>query len=92
MPDTYLYKGDIYLCHGSCTGVIGKQQPRDNYKRFSDLLRVVKNWLDAHPSEVVTLIIEEGSKDNAMLAKAVEAVPGLPQMILSRSSDATAPK
>ena len=83
MPDTYEYKGDIYLCHQACTGAAGIQKMGEPDK-FSDFLKVVKNWLDAHPSEIVTLIVEEGSKNYPLLAQAVERVPGLPQMVLSK--------
>ncbi len=50
MLDTYAWQGDLYLCHGEC-GFWGALP-------LVDGLVEIATWMDAHPSEVVTFILE----------------------------------
>lgn len=57
MLDVHLYdgddparKGEISLCHGTCD--LGS-------KPFAQAMHEMNTWLDAHPHEVVTLILED---------------------------------
>ncbi len=85
MPDTHLYKNDIMLCHENCTGAIGAQHVGSNYQSFSTFLTTVRDWLNAHPSEIITIIIEEKSDDMARMAQSIERVSGLTNLILKPS-------
>ena len=49
MLDTYVDRGETVLCHGPCT--LGK-------RAFVDVLRDLKLYMDCHPAEVITLILE----------------------------------
>ena len=49
MLDTYEYKGEGYLCHGTC--VLGK-------KKLVDGLSDIRNFLDSHKREIITIIFE----------------------------------
>jgi len=49
MLDTYLEEGEVWLCHGACW--LGKM-------RLLGALDTLNDFLDDHPQEVVTLIIE----------------------------------
>lgn len=49
MIDLHPYEGDAYLCHGACT--LG-------HRRLAEGLCDVGTFLDAHPEEVVVLILE----------------------------------
>ncbi len=49
MLDTHYFRGDAYLCHGSC--LLGS-------KPLADGLLVVREFLDANPYEVLTIIFE----------------------------------
>ncbi|MDP3219946.1 MAG: hypothetical protein Q8S73_37950 [Deltaproteobacteria bacterium] len=49
MLDTHYYRGEAYLCHGDCR--IGRRP-------LADGLCSVRGFLDEHPDEVVTLLVE----------------------------------
>lgn len=49
MLDTYEYRGETVLCHGTCAA---------GRRPFVDALRDLRLFLDCHPAEVVTLILE----------------------------------
>ena len=50
MLDTYLYLGRAYLCHGVC-GPWGK-------KKLRPVLEEIRAFVETHPQEVVTIILE----------------------------------
>jgi hypothetical protein len=50
MLDTYLYEGDVYLCHADCS-FLGRRPLLDG-------LAEIKDFLDRHPREVVSIIFE----------------------------------
>lgn len=49
MLDTYVDRGETVVCHGACG--LGKRS-------FVDVLRDLKLYMDCHPAEVITLILE----------------------------------
>lgn len=49
MLDTYVDRGETVLCHGPCA--LGRRP-------FVDVLRDLKLFMDCHPAEVITLILE----------------------------------
>ena len=51
--DIYPYEGDVFLCHGFCD--LGKT-------RLRDVLKMVREWLDSHPREVLVFIFENHVK------------------------------
>lgn len=50
MLDTYQHKGEPYLCHGVC-GIWGERPLLDG-------LQEIAAWMDEHPREVVTFIMQ----------------------------------
>lgn len=50
MLDTYWFEDDVWLCHGPCS--IGR-------RRFVDTLGDLRTFLEAHPREVVALLIQD---------------------------------
>ncbi len=66
-PRLLVGKRDVYLCHGFCE--IGST-------RLSRFARDLKRWLDAHPSDVVALVIEDHTtpKDIAAVLTAAALV------------------
>jgi len=79
MLDTYTLRGETLLCHGSCA--LGKRP-------FVDALRDLRMFLDCHPAEVITLILE-AHIDEATTARAFEDAGLLPYLD-EQSSDAVA--
>ena len=63
MLDTYVYRGQTVLCHGICAA---------GSRPFVDALLDLKLFLDCHPAEVVTLILE-AHIDEPTTAAAFEA-------------------
>lgn len=49
MLDTYEWLGQSALCHANC--ILGSTS-------FTDMLQDVKTWLESHPREIVTFILE----------------------------------
>ena len=72
MPDTYLYKGTIKMCHKGCKALGHPdiafetcKNPLDLVEQglfkpdsFSKMLRTVNDFLDENPKEIVTIAIE----------------------------------
>ena len=54
MIDTHYYRGEPYLCHQDC---------RFGRRPLADALCTVRSFLDDHPDEVVTLLIESHTSD-----------------------------
>lgn len=50
MLDTYFWKDDLYLCHGECG-------PWGN-RKLVDGLNEIRAWMDTHPRDIVTFILE----------------------------------
>ena len=65
MIDLYLDKGQVVMCHQNCSA--------SNYGPFTDALRTYRRFLDANPTETITLILENyvDSKD---IWKAIQSV------------------
>ena len=71
MLDTYEYLGEPYFCHGAC-GPWGALPMKDG-------LDEIRFWLEKHPGDVVTLILEAYLSENKTLAALVGselAAPG----------------
>ena len=91
MLDTHETEGTVRLCHVGCSALHTIQKgigpalhalwERHEYELLTKTLGTIKDWLDRHPSEVVTLFLEN-RVDNDKLAKEIESVPGLMPMIL----------
>jgi hypothetical protein len=69
MLDIYEYGDTIMLCHIGCGAVHSLQKGistavgtlltgSEHYETLQQALIIIKDWVDAHPSEVVTLFIE----------------------------------
>ncbi|MEI2764099.1 MAG: hypothetical protein V9F82_00160 [Dermatophilaceae bacterium] len=73
MLDTYAYMGDLYLCHGSC-GVWGAMPMKKG-------LDEIAAWMTAHPTDVVTFILEayisEADTLKALAASGLSSADGL---------------
>lgn len=61
----HLDKGEIRQCHTECFLL--------NVGPFSDIVNSLKGWLDAHPREVVTLLVTNHDIDVEMFKAAFEA-------------------
>jgi hypothetical protein len=64
MLDTYRYRGETVLCHGTCAA---------GRRPFVDALRDLRAFLDCHPAEVVTLILEAHIDEPTTAAAFAEA-------------------
>ncbi len=80
MLDTWDLLGTPYLCHGAC-GPWGERP-------LVDGLQEIAAWMEAHPDEVVTLILEAYIDEDETLQALVDA--GLDRWLLHRP-DPTAP-
>ena len=81
--DIHLKDNDVVLCHETCNGA-----PLANYgtsmKYLVDTLKVVKQFLDKNPNEIVTIVFESYVKNNALVEqKFIDA--GLKNMIFTPS-------
>jgi len=72
--------GDIYLCHTSC-GLL-------NGGTLLDYLKKVKTWMDAHPEDVVTLLIVNSDNLAATRFASVFVAAGVDSMSYSPQSAA----
>jgi hypothetical protein len=88
MIDTYEYMGDTYMCHLFCQA--GK-------RRLVDGLTVIRKFLDQHPGEVMTFILEShitpdqtaaAFKDSGLDKYVHVHVPGTPWPTLRELIDA----
>jgi hypothetical protein len=71
MLDTYDFEGQLYLCHGEC-GPWGKLP-------LADGLAEIAAWLEAHPREVVTFILEAYITEAQTLGALAEAGLAAPE-------------
>ncbi|GAQ89545.1 hypothetical protein KFL_005340100 [Klebsormidium nitens] len=77
MLDVYLVKGDVYLCHNYCN--FGKVP-------LGPVLSEIKSWMDAHPSEVVTIFFEDYvTRTSPSLLTSALAAAGLSQYLFPRA-------
>ena len=76
----------IKLCHESCTGAAGSNyvEPRMG---FAAGLQPVKEFLDANPNEIITIILES-SIDNAALVRDEFVKAGLEKYLYDPEDDA----
>jgi hypothetical protein len=87
MLDTYAFKaigaqkGTITLCHGDCTAL--------NFGSYKRVMQELKNFLDANPNEIVTLILENyvGSKDVTQTFEAIYEETGLDDYIFKKGDN-----
>ncbi|HCH66241.1 MAG TPA: hypothetical protein DFR83_25785 [Deltaproteobacteria bacterium] len=80
MLDTYLWEGDLFLCHASCS--LGAQP-------LSEGLAEIADFLDAHPREVVQIIFEDAISLEDTRAAIDAADLGRRLYVWSESSEAT---
>lgn len=82
--DIHLRNNDVALCHEKCDGA-----PLANYgtsmKYLVDTLKVVKQFLDKNPNEIVTIVFESYVKNNALVEQKFAAA-GLTNMVFRPSS------
>ncbi len=85
MLDIHDYDGKVMICHANCTGAAGSNYalPR---KTLADELAAVKTFLDANPSEIVTIIFESNIS-NAARINAEIASAGLSSQVYDPEDD-----
>lgn len=81
MLDTYVSRGETVLCHGTCA--LGR-------RLFVDALRDIRLFLDCHPAEVVTLILE-AHIDEPTTARAFEDAGLMPYLDVQPVGSSTWP-
>ena len=57
MLDTYQWEGDLWLCHATCE--LGALP-------LADGLAEIRDFLDAHPREVIQVVFQQGEKDTLL--------------------------
>lgn len=73
MLDTHLSDGDIYLCHGNCNrDGFGGPLLWESMLSLTWAMNTVGDWLNRHPNEVVTLILEDYINDSNLFRSAIE--------------------
>lgn len=55
---------ELWLCHGNC---------QLGHRRFSEALVELRGWLDAHPRELVVVVLEDSAPADAIKAALAEA-------------------
>lgn len=83
--------GTIRLCHGGCGAFHTLQKgiglaasalwQKHEYESLVNTLTTIKKWLDKHPSEIVTLFLEN-RVDNEKLAQEIASIKGFLPMVL----------
>jgi len=81
--DIWPDKGELLLCHNRCKLSILLKMGR-KHKKLKSALELIKNWLEAHPDEIVTLELENYATGD-QTHEVIRSVPGLEQCILKRS-------
>ncbi|KAM3695047.1 hypothetical protein ACJW31_07G101300 [Castanea mollissima] len=66
MLDTYDFKDDIWLCHGQCSDFTA-------FQPVINVLQEIKIFLEANPSEIITIILEDHVTSTNGLTKVFDA-------------------
>ncbi len=92
MLDVFNADGSIVMCHGGCGPLQTVQKgvrksiyslfEKHEYKRFSETLKVVKEWVERHPAEIVTIFLEN-RVDIQKLNDEIKSVEGLAPFVLT---------
>jgi hypothetical protein len=81
--DIWLDKGQLLLCHNKCT-ISKLLKLGRKHKDLRSALVLMKNWLDKHPDEIITLELENYTTGDQTY-EVIKSVPGLEPYILKHS-------
>jgi hypothetical protein len=80
MIDVWPCKGDIYLLHGGWSQTL-LQRPFKTPQKLDWFLPKIKTWLNDHPKDIITLIMESYLEDGKLLLKDKLTKAGLYDMV-----------
>ncbi len=69
-------KGKLLLCHGECETQSLASRSGIPHHLFTHYLRIIKDFLDKHPKEIITFELENYANTDQIL-KDIQSVPGL---------------